>query len=148
MTATYAEATDAMFAQFNTTWQADAASIVGYVPSVFWPGDNEPTEKPSQFWARVSRENVTDIQSTLTDADSSTRYTVSGLLTVQLFAPLNIVGSWSKLMNLAILVQNTFRGTSTINGIWFRRVTVKELPKESKYFRFHVVTQYSYDEVR
>lgn len=148
MTATYPEATDTMFAQLNTLWATDSAAIAGYVPAIYWPNIEEPVSKPvGTYWARMSRQTVIQSQANIAGADSVRRYTTRGLLSVQIFAPMMLVASGKVCAQLAQIVQNAYRGVTTVNGIWFRNVTIKELPADGRYYRCNVVSDFQYDEV-
>lgn len=148
MTATHQEATDTMFAQLNNLWVTDSAAIAGHTPNIYWPNIEEPIVKPvGKYWLRMTRQTVIQSQSNLAGADQLRRYTTRGLLSLQLFAPMMLVSSGIVLVQLAQLVQNAYRGVTTANGIWFRNVTIKELPADGRYYRCNVTCDFQYDEV-
>ena len=151
MTASYIEAKDAMFALFNTAWQAGAGAIVGSVPEIRWQGvegrDLPPTD---DYWCRVSLQTLRRKQATLGlptgDADIK-RYTVFGLIFVQVFCPMALSDAGAKGELLAQLAQNAFSGKTTDNGVWFRNTVINELPATDDYYIFNVVAEYTYDDI-
>jgi len=148
MTATYSEATDTMNALLNNLWVEHSASIVGYIPVIYWP-DVELLKEPAvnTCWARMSRQTVVQSQANIAGADSVKRYTTRGLLSVQIFVPRLLTNSGTTRNALGQLVQLAYRGITTPNGIWFRNVTLKELPADARYNRCNVVSDFQYDEV-
>jgi hypothetical protein len=148
MTATYDEATDTIFSQFYNLWVQQAAMVAGYVPTVYWPSIEEPKVKPADvFWARLTRQTVIQKQASLANNNGVRRYTTTGLVSVQVFAPMLAVGAATKCVNLAKLAQDAYRGTTTANGIWFRNCTIKELPADGTFYRCNVVSDFTYDEI-
>lgn len=151
MSTTYPEAVDEMFSLLNTAWIANSAAIVGYLPELRWPNQEQPsTPDGSKFWGRVSQLTVQEIQTTLSDAcgeNGQKRYTASGLIFVQLFAPKSTASSADTLRNLAQMLKTALRGHTTSGKVWFRNAQVKELSAENQSWRSNVVAAYEYDEV-
>jgi hypothetical protein len=147
MTTTYPQAIDEMFAMFSTAWNAQSMAIVGYVPAIRWPGVEEP-EKPdlTKFWARVSQQTVIERQITFRNGVDK-RYETSGLLFVQIFAPMSDPQAMAKLRALAVVARNTFRGKASASLIWFRNCRINELAPDGKAYRLNVVSDYQYDEI-
>lgn len=147
MSTTYEEAVDEIFTLINTAWLANTAAIVGYVPEMRWPGVEEP-DKPdySKHFARSSQQTVTEEQSTLKDGEGSQRYTASGLVFIQIFCPKSEGKTMANGRKLAIVGRDSLRGKKTTGGVWFRKVRIRELEPETKWYRFNVIAEYEYDE--
>jgi hypothetical protein len=148
MTATYSEATDTMNSLLYALLVAESASIIGYIPEVYWPTIELPRELPvNRYWLRVARQTVLQRQANIAGADLVRKYTTRGLLSIQVFAPMLQINSARYCCSLAQLAQRAYRGVTTPNGVWFRDVTVKELPADGRYYRCNVVSDFQYDEV-
>lgn len=148
MTTNYVQAVDQMFDLFNVAFGESAPFIVGYMPEIRWQGVPESTKPDaSKYWCRVSQNTVIEEQSTLSDDSGRKRYTSSGLVWVQLFAPVSDVEAMNKGRKLAEIARNAFRGKTTSGKVWFRNVRINELPNEESAVRFNVVAEYEYDEV-
>lgn len=146
----YDTASDEMYALFFEAWKAGAAEFNdGEVPVVKWPykfdGKGNPVDS---VWARVSRQTVREGQAALVNGENGGRvYTSDGLLFVQIFAPLNDAKAGWRLLKLAMLARDSFRGQSTPGGVWFRNMRIQELPADAKSYQIKVVTEYQYDEL-
>jgi len=148
MPVTYEEAIDQIFGIFRAAWFTNSEAIVGYVPELRWWGVEEPNEpNTSVFWARVSQQTVTEEQSTLQNGECI-RYETEGLVFVQLFCPKSDAKSIEKGRKLAMLARDAYRGNSTDGNVWFRDARIKELDPEKDWFRFNVVAEYTYDEIK
>lgn len=144
MSADYDEATDEMFALVAAGWQA-SLSIVTPIPELRWPADTSAIPDPSQYWARVSRQTVLERQATFRNGVK--RYVTSGLIFVQVFAPVSEANGWEKGSKLAKLARNIFRGAETSSSVWFRNARINELTADRGAHRFNVVAEFEYDEL-
>lgn len=150
MTATYTTSRDEIFGQFLTAWNLYAPSIVGYLPEVRWQdSEKETIPDGSKYWARLSVQTVTEEQTALgeCDAPSKRRYTASGLVFVQLFAPKSDSRGAELLGELAMIARNAYRGKSTAGSVWFRNCRIKELPMEDLFYCRNVVCEFEYDDI-
>lgn len=152
MTCTYEQFIDDTFKMFNDAWQSGAGAIVGSdVPPVYWVGKESKTKPPlDNYWARVSTQGVVAPQSTMKSGiapDEKQRYTPAGLLFVQLFCPMGRANSFVIGRRLSMLVQDTFRGAQSPNGVWFRNVRINEIDPDSNAYRFNIVAEYEYDDI-
>lgn len=151
MTTTYVNAIDEMFALFNAAWQNNTSAIVGYVPTLYWPGIiPEDTPDASKYWGRVSQQTVTEEQSTLSNDEGlpgSKCFTINGLIFVQLFCPVSDVSAMQTGRLLAVVAKKAFRGKTTSSGVVFRNARINELSPENNAIRFNVVAEYEYDEI-
>ncbi len=150
MTTTYTNAVDEMFSVVRTVWNANTAAIVGYVPEMRWQGVEVSTPPPNDlYWGRTSIQTVTDQQTNVAtlDGNGKRRYTTSGLIFVQLFAPLADAQSMDKIRKLAQTVRAGFRGTTTPSSVVFRNARINELSPDGKANRINVVAEFEYDEI-
>lgn len=151
MTIEYNDAIDEMFALFNAYWNANTSAIAGYIPEVRWIG-NETDTKPngSKHWARVSTQNLTEVQATLSNCvgiEGQKHYEANGLIFVQLFAPKQVDNSFEECRKLAQIAKKAFRGKTTPGKIWFRNVRINELAPDNLFYRINVVGEYEFDEL-
>ena len=68
---------------------------------------------------------------------------------IQIFAPKSISNAMDKIEDLAILARDSFRSNISPTGsnIWLRNSRIEELSPESKWLRFNVTANYTFDEV-
>lgn len=148
----YPAAVGAMFvAARNSLAGVQGQAIAGYVPEVRFYG-NEKATKPdgSKFWALISQRTAEERQSTLSNCAGvvgQKRFTVRGLITVQLYCPKSNPQGMAKGRELAILARNAFRGQLLAGSIWFRNARIAELDPESDSYRLNVMAEYEYDEL-
>jgi hypothetical protein len=147
----YTDAKDFIFATFVAAWNLGAQSIVGgtYLPRVYFVGVGPygPRDN-SQVWCRISMQTVNEPQSALgsnVGTEGNRRYTVDGLVFVQIFCPKLIVNGQNICDRLAVLAKNSFRRGST-GEVIFSNARIQELDPEEQYLRINVVSEYEYDE--
>src|ERR1700744_5034538 len=146
MACDYPTAINEMFAVANTALgvASAASTLCGYDIDLRWQGVEKSTKPDaSKCWARVSQSGVTAPQSALSDqvsGPSLRRYTPTGLLTVQVFAPMVTTGMDTG-RKLAQIARNAYRGTQTASGVIFRNVRIIELANDGKSYRFNVVAE-------
>lgn len=144
-------ANDEINTLFLNAWNAGSAAIVGYIPEIRWQGvQYRDLPDGSKFWVRLSKQTVIEGQAALsTDAGApgQRKYTVAGLVFVQLFCPKSNTQAFELGQKLAKLSRNAFRGKSTPGKIWFRNVRINEIDPEELYERFNVVTEFEHDEL-
>ncbi len=151
MTVTAEQAVDEMFALFREAWHSGTTAIVGSVPAVRWPNVEERSRPPlNSYWCRVSMQEVLAPQSSLKSGvapNEGQRYTSTGLLFVQVFAPMSDAEAAEKGKALAELARSAFRGVETPGGVWFRNPRVTPLPPQDNAYRFNMVVDYEYDTI-
>jgi len=147
MTCTYEQTVNEILALFNASL-LNINSLLGYSAHIEWPGiDSGTTIDNSKFWARISLQQVTSGQSTLSENVSSNgqkRFTSTGLIFVQIFAPKDNT-SLPLLQKVDMLVQNCFRH-STANVI-LRNSRIKELNPTDGSLNHNVIADYEFDEI-
>lgn len=135
---------------FQARWATDAPLALGLAdaPHVEYPGvDVGFLPTGDVWWARISFQSVLSEQGTFSEnvvTSGSRRYTNSGLVFVQLFAPKRN-DSFVLINKLGNAVQNIFREqTSNVN---FYNSRVVEMPSESGCLRCNVVAEFEFDEI-
>lgn len=151
MTTTYAAAKDEIYGALKTRWDALTLAVVGYVPEMRWHGSELP-DKPdmSKYWARASIQTVIARQSGLArnvGQAQRSRYTNSGLVFVQIFAPRSDARGVELGEALAVIARDTYRGHTVRGEVSYYRARFEELPPEELAYRFNVVAEYEFDEL-
>lgn len=146
---TYAQARDDIQALFWAAWSSAApAQNSGAVPDVRWQWLDSPAASPdlTKPWARVTIRHNDGGQSTFGPAGQR-RFTKTGEVFVQVFAPINKAGA-TQLENLATIAQDAFEGKTTTNGVLFRKVVAREGETYQGWNQVTVVASFTYDDVK
>lgn len=141
-----------LFAAVDTRWQAGAAAIVGYVPEIRFQGVEEGGLPGSdKFWMRCGTQGVTNRQRGHRMpilGISKPVYDNIGLIILQLHAPMNSPKSYAKGELLSELGQGTFMASSVGGAIWFRNPRIIELPNDGTWYRWNVIAEYQFSQVK
>lgn len=142
-----------MFARLADCWDAKAPAIVqGPAPEIRWQGEEEgPLPGGLKFWARCSTAGVDTAQSGFSTDEvgqNGARFTTTGVIIVQVFAPMKNRGSYAKGELLAALAQRTFMAAHTPSGVWFRRPRINELDNDGTWYRWNVIADYTFDQAK
>jgi hypothetical protein len=153
MTLTPQQARKEMFAKVDECWRAHSEDIVGYVPEIRWQGVEEgKVPGADKFWMRAGTTTVTTRQSGHMMPDepdgSPVVYTNYGFITLQIFAPMKGRESWSKGELLSELGQRMFMASETGGGIWFRNPRIRELNNDGTFYRWNVISDYQFSQVK
>lgn len=145
-------AKDEMFGRFLATWKLTfTITIVGYMPIIFWQGKLEPFKPDySKYFCRVSKQTVLESQSSLSTQcglPGQKRFTVDGLLFIQIFCPISDPKADERGRALATIARDTYRDNVAGDSIVYRRQRIQDLDPEEQCLRFNVVTEYQYDEL-
>jgi hypothetical protein len=149
----FTEARDEVVKAFETAWQANAAAIVGFTPEVRYKDIQTRAPEPTgAYWVRVSLQSVDEVRTGVSSCPDENdqeqkRYTVSGLVFVQLFGPVNDDEAQLNLELLAVIARNAFRGKRRPGGLFFQNARINDLTPEDTKIRFNVVAEYQYDEI-
>ena len=149
MTATFDEASDAMASQFWEAWKAATPDLNdGNVIQVRWPGVAEAEPPAGNVpWARFTINHFDSAQQTLAPSPDRV-FNRAGIITVQIFAPLNAEGGLLLLRQLCTIAKNAYEGISTSNGIWFRNVRIQEVGATKNWYQHNVLAEFTYDEIK
>lgn len=130
------QARDEMLAVFKAAWDTTGLGVTytdvpGSVPSA------------DEAWARVTLRHA-DGGQTGFGATEVKKYTNSGALTVQVFAP---VGDGSteayRLAQLLLLAFSQARGS-----VWYRRMRIREAGADGAFEQINFITEFTYDDQR
>ena len=154
MTATVAEARDAMYAQFRTVWLADAATVAvpvqypdvaaGTFPPKTQDGDDDPTP-----WARavILHNPGAGGQSNLFGSGGARRYERLGTITISIFTPAG--DGLKKADDYIRVAKSAFEGVRlSPTGVVFTGVRFTEIGPEGAYVMTNVLADFDYSEVR
>ncbi len=132
------EAIDTVFGIVKAAWDQTGFKML-YDDKT---GEIPTNEAP---WARATIQHVAGRQSSLSDQSGTKRHTETGLLTVQVFAP---VGDGStRCYELATLLRNALREVRH-SEVWFRNVYFNEIGTDGAFRQINVLATFSYDDVR
>lgn len=140
-------ARDEIQAMFWAAWNTVAVStIVGYVPSVTFPNVPADEPDPEKYWVRYNLAHDSGKQATL-GAPGNRRFSKSGLVTVQLFAPLTLGDGLGKSLALAQIVQGAYEGQHSDSGVWFQDAVIKEIGTSDSWYQTNVQARFRYEEL-
>lgn len=142
----YIDATDEMFGIiFGVLSSSTVHDLLSYDMDIRWPGKPVATKPdPTKLWARVSKQIVTDSQSSLANDGQQREFDATGLLYVQLFCPKNQPASLENGRTVAVALQQAFRKQSPSDEIWFRNQAIRELPETDENYPINVITEFQY----
>jgi hypothetical protein len=151
MTTTYVDAQNEIYSVLFVAWNNGASAIAGYVPEIRWIGaEKAPKIVQDKFWASASIKTVISQQSTLSNCEGiigQKKYTETGLLFIQIFAPMSVGSGMLNGKKLATLARNAYRGVSTESGVWFRNARINDLEPDDGFYRWNVIAEFEYDEL-
>jgi len=147
------EARKEMFALVAACWANKAGAIVSPVPEVRYQGVEEAAlPGSSHYWMRVGTTTVTTRQSGFRSPDapdgSQVVYDNYGFITLQMFAPMKGKDTWNKGELLSQLGQGMFMASETGGGVWFRNPRIRELNNDGTWFRWNVIADYQFSQVK
>jgi hypothetical protein len=129
------DAIDAMYAVVKTAWDATGFTIVWTDVPGSVPAESAP-------WARPTVTHATGGQSSLAGATGTKRWTATGTLTVQVFAPVG--DGRAKAYELAHAMMLAFR-TAT-GPVWYRNHRLKEVGNDGAFEQINVMVDFNYDD--
>lgn len=144
MTTDYNGAYDAITAELQTYWAANAPAIVTPLPEIRFYG-NELASIPSTYFVRFVMQPVIDGQSSFRQTNGR-RFRADGLVYLQVFAPRKDRQAYEKMRQLSVLLQKRFR--SAIDCVSFKNVRINDAPPEETFWRQNVIAEYWYDEIQ
>lgn len=154
MTLTTPEARRQMFDRVDSVWSSDAGAIVGATPEMRYQGVKEG-DKPGadKYWARTSTQHVLTRQGAFTNPEqgeggSKVIYETSGILFIQIFAPMSDPEGWAKGELLAQLGKGMFMAWETSGSVWFRNPRYEELEHDGTWYRWNVKVDFQYSEAK
>lgn len=103
--------------------------------------DDSPARDNSDGWARVTLRHATGRQSSLSGAMGTRRFTRTGTLWVQVFAPVGDGNATA--LSLAETVVNAYQAAS--GTVWYRNVRMREQGSDGAFARVDVLADFTYD---
>lgn len=149
MPATFETARDEILGAFKTRWDLDAAAHNGGVtPPVHYEGV-EPLGLPPHGtpWAKVTIRHTLGSQASLSSDTGLRRFEKIGIVTCQIFTPLETGSGLVQAERLAQVAKKAFEGKSTSSAVWFRSVRINEAGVDGPWFQMNVISEFQYDEL-
>lgn len=145
---TFDQARDEILGRFKAQWDADTPALNGgVVPLVFWEGVGTLVDKPhADPWAAVTVRHGPSAQGALANHQGVRRWDRFGVVTVQIFAPLERGGGLALGESLSKVARRAFEGKETASHVWFRGATINEVGVDGPWFQFNAVADFVYDE--
>ena len=131
MTIDFNNAIDEIYSMFSAEWLANSMSVadINYVPEIRLEGLENPNKPDaSKLWARFSWQILDESQNSLKNSNSVQLYSILGIVAIQIFGPRSDDQSFDKIMSLAKMTRNLFRGHSISDNIWFKPKISKQSP--------------------
>jgi hypothetical protein len=145
---TFDGARDEILAAFRTAWTAGTPPITGTVPPVGYEGVETAASQPSTApFARIVIRHVGGRQATLSNQDGQRTFEKTGIIGVQIFAPLVAGLGLTVVEALAKVAKSAFEGRATPSGVWFRNVRAVEVGPDGAMFQINVWADFEYDEL-
>lgn len=143
----YEAARDSIQGHFNAYWVANSAAVNGgKVPVVEWDNLEKLDPKPvGAAWARCTVQHQLGVQRTLGETGTR-RFGRAGLVTVQLFVPVAVGLTLAD--RLSKIAADAFEGKSTVDGVWFRNTSVREVGPDASWLQTNIVSAFEYDQVK
>jgi hypothetical protein len=132
------QAVDGILDIFKATWDP-----TGFPAHYTDKAGEKPTSET--LWARATIRHATGNQTSLAGASGTRRFTETGTLFVQVFAP---VGDGStECYKAATLIRDAYRDAKLPN-LWFRSQRIQEVGESGAFYQINVLVTFSYDHVR
>lgn len=145
---TFDSARDEIQGLFWDYWKAQTPAVAGEVPTVEWPGvDSGTPPGADKAWARFDIRHAPSRQSTFGHMGGR-RFTRTGLVSVEVFAPTAGGVGLSLAEKLGIIARDAFEGRGTASGIWFRNARIQEIGPDKAWCQMNVLAEFVYDEMR
>lgn len=130
-----------MFEILRTYWN----SITPKLGPIIRPNIKGATSVPEQniVWCRFTPQTVERIQSSLSCQNCKRRFTVFGVLTIQLFSPIGEGNS--QIDDIVTSIVNLY--TNHKGDLWFRNVRWREIGESGAFYQTNIICDYIYDEV-
>lgn len=154
MTASPQTARKEVFALIAAGWAAGSPAIVNasQAPEMRYQGvEKGDLPGANQFWARASTQLATSRQAAFALVGQGATipvYETTGVVAVQIFAPMSAVASYAKGELLAELAQCMFMASETPSGVWFRNPRINELPPDGTWYRWNVLTDFQFNQTK
>lgn len=142
---TRAEARDALFVCFRTSWVADTPAIVGSVPEVFYQGVDEPDDEPEITHVRAMVVHSNAPQRSMGEPGNR-RFLRLGQFIAQVRAPAGV--GMVTVDALAAVVVDAFEGKCIGDDIVIREVVANEVGTAGALVGIDVIANFEYDRIK
>jgi hypothetical protein len=134
------------------SYQAAVRAIIARIDELWLPTGNLIAYPDRAFtlpaanatWARVTIEHTAGAQRTISQPDQL--YTQLGTVIVQVFVPSGSGLASSQNSDPVQLMQSAFRGVQLAGGVFFMRVTPREVGIDGPWHQTNVTAIFQYDE--
>jgi len=134
---------DSILAQFKTVMDISRPNVPIAWPNVEFTPKDDYDEATHEAWARITAQNAGSVQKTI-GAVGSRRWRVSGIVFVQIFAPLG--NGANEGLAIADDVVTALRGITT-SGVRLKASTVEAVGRDTAFYQVNVNTPFEYDEL-
>lgn len=155
MSTTPQNARKLILAHIGAVWADKAPAIVAPLatPEMRYQGlEKGALPGSTKFWARSSTQLATTRQSahimTNDPGGSPVEFSTAGVVMIQIFAPMTEKGSYAKGELLAEAAQCMFMATELAQGIWFRNPRINELVPDGTWYRWNVIADFQFNQVK
>lgn len=117
-------------------------------PVVIWEGRPGDTPSIDTAWVRVTISPNESVQASLAGDQGQKKWGNTGLISVQVFAPLGWDNGYDVAEYTAIMVKRIFQGKATPSGIWFKNCRANRIGPSGGWYQFNTLIEYQFDELR
>lgn len=121
-----------------------AAAWAGTGFIINYPDVVENVPLTSVPWARVTLQHAQSDQRSISRPGQL--YTSQGIMIIQVFTPQGSGISSTQKTSLVTLILSALRGQQTDGGLFFMRVTPKEIGASGQWYQTNISCQFQYDE--
>lgn len=132
------DAIDAMLGVFKSVWDTYPGSPAAVYPDL--PGSPPPVDK---LWARATVQHAPVTTQSLAGAVGTRRFTATGFVWVQVFAPAGDGSTGARTAAQAIVT--AYRNARM--AVWFRNVVLVEMGGDGAFSRVDVKAKFEYDDI-
>ena len=143
------EAHDAFFGIIRTAWTGKAATVTGSStdPVIYWQGaENDGPPSIALAWARALVLHQAGGQSSLAGSAGTIRWSRSGLVIVQCFAPLSSGRALAISTGLARLITTAFQAASSDSGAQFTQICLLPVGRDNAWYQVNAKASFEYGE--
>lgn len=135
-------AKNAILAIFNTAWNAQG----GTVPPVIYDDIAQEHPVDGTAWCRCMVKHTQGYQPTVGGAPGARRFRRTGMVVCQIFTKTGDGGTLNdQYVEVALAA---FEGVVVPDGVFFYKVTPKEVGQNDNWFQTNVIAMFEWDQIR
>jgi hypothetical protein len=138
MSLTFAQAIDDINSMMKTAWDS-----TGY--EVHWEDVRTNRSETNDPWVTFVVRHATSDQDNL-GGIGARNFVRTGIAIASIFTPTG--NGLSESYGLAKVVADAYEGQSSDNGVWFRRIRLQEVGRESQFYQVNVLIDFEYNETK